>query len=101
MAKESMKARDAKRVKLAAKYADKRNELKALIKAPTTSDEDRWAAVIKLQQLPRDSSPSRQRNRCSITGRPRGYQRKFGLSRTKIRELAMSGEIPGLRKASW
>lgn len=101
MAKQSMKARDAKRVYLANKYSAQREELKALIKNEATSDEDRWAAVLKLQTLPRDSSPSRQRNRCAITGRPRGYQRKFGLSRTKIRELAMSGEIPGLRKASW
>ncbi|RIY33018.1 30S ribosomal protein S14 [Psittacicella melopsittaci] len=101
MAKQSMKAREVKRVKLANKYAAKRAELKALISSPSTSDEDRWNAVLKLQTLPRDSSPSRQRNRCAITGRPRGYQRKFGLSRTKIRELAMSGEIPGLRKASW
>lgn len=101
MAKQSMIARDVKRAKLADKYAAKREELKALIKNVNTSDEDRWAAVLKLQTLPRDSSPCRQRNRCAITGRPRGYQRKFGLSRTKIRELAMSGEIPGLRKASW
>lgn len=101
MAKKSMIARDVKRAKLADKYAAKREELKALIKNVNTSDEERWAAVLKLQTLPRDSSPSRQRNRCAITGRPRGFQRKFGLSRTKIRELAMSGEIPGLRKASW
>lgn len=101
MAKQSMKARDAKRVKLAQKYAAKRAELKALINSPATSDEARQEAVMKLQTLPRDSSPSRQRNRCAITGRPRGFQRKFGLSRTKIRELAMNGEIPGLRKASW
>lgn len=101
MAKQSMKARDVKRAQLAKQYSAKREELKALIKSPSTSDEDRWSAVLKLQTLPRDSSPSRQRNRCAITGRPRGYQRKFGLSRTKIRELAMAGEIPGLRKASW
>lgn len=101
MAKKSMIARDVKRAKLADKYVAKREELKALIKNVNTSDEERWAAVLKLQTLPRDSSPSRQRNRCAITGRPRGFQRKFGLSRTKIRELAMSGEIPGLRKASW
>lgn len=101
MAKQSMKAREVKRVQLANKYAEKRQALKAIIASPSSSEEEVWNAVLKLQTLPRDSSPSRQRNRCAITGRPRGFQRKFGLSRTKIRELAMSGEIPGLRKASW
>jgi small subunit ribosomal protein S14 len=67
----------------------------------TTDDEDRWAAVLKLPELPRDSSPSRQRNRCNGTGRPHGYLRKFGLSRIKLREAAMRGEVPGLKKASW
>jgi small subunit ribosomal protein S14 len=90
MAKESMKAREAKRTKLVAKYAEKRAALKAII-----SD------VLKLQQLPRDSSASRQRNRCRVTGRPHGYLRKFGLSRIKLREAAMRGEVPGLKKASW
>ena len=101
MAKQSMKARDVKRTKLVAKYAEKRVELKAIIKDVNTSDEDRWAAVLKLQELPRDSSPSRQRNRCNVTGRPHGYLRKFGLSRIKLREAAMRGEVPGLKKASW
>lgn len=101
MAKQSMKARDVKRAKLAEKYAAKRAELKAIIKNVNTSDEDRWAAVLKLQELPRDSSPSRQRNRCNVTGRPHGYLRKFGLSRIKLREAAMRGEVPGLKKASW
>ncbi len=101
MAKQSMKARDVKRAKLVAKYAAKRAELKATIKDVNTSDEDRWAAVLKLQELPRDSSPSRQRNRCNVTGRPHGYLRKFGLSRIKLREAAMRGEVPGLKKASW
>ena len=101
MAKQSMKARDVKRAKLVAKYAAKRAELKATIKDVNTSDEDRWAAVLKLQELPRDSSPSRQRNRCNVTGRPHGYLRKFGMSRIKVREACMRGEIPGLRKASW
>lgn len=101
MAKESMKAREAKRAKLVAKYAEKRQALKALIANPATSEEDRWDAVLKLQTLPRDSSRSRQRNRCNVTGRPHAYLRKFGLSRIKLREAAMRGEVPGLRKASW
>lgn len=101
MAKQSMKARDVKRAKLVEKFAAKRQELKAVIKDVNTSDEDRWAAVLKLQELPRDSSPSRQRNRCNVTGRPHGYLRKFGLSRIKLREAAMRGEVPGLKKASW
>lgn len=101
MAKNSMKARDVKRAKLVEKFASKRSELKAIIKDVNTSDEDRWAAVLKLQELPRDSSPSRQRNRCNVTGRPHGYLRKFGLSRIKLREAAMRGEVPGLKKASW
>ncbi len=101
MAKQSMKAREAKRAVLVAKYAEQRHALRDLIANPTTSEEDRWAAVLKLQSLPRDSSPSRQRNRCRVTGRPHGYLRKFGMSRIKVREAAMRGEIPGLRKASW
>lgn len=101
MAKKSMIARDVKRVKLAEKFAAKRAALKAVISNPESDPADVFEAVLKLSTLPRDSSPCRQRNRCAITGRPRGYQRKFGLSRTKIRELAMAGEIPGLRKASW
>ncbi|AEX99934.1 30S ribosomal protein S14 [Oceanimonas sp. GK1] len=101
MAKQSMKAREVKRAKLAAKYAVKRQALKDIISDVKTSDEDRWDAVLKLQQLPRDASPSRQRNRCNITGRPHGFLRKFGLSRIKVRELMMKGEIPGLKKASW
>ena len=101
MAKQSMKARDVKRAKLVEKFAAKRSELKAIIKDVNTSDEDRWAAVLKLQELPRDSSPSRQLNRCNVTGRPHGYLRKFGLSRIKLREAAMRGEVPGLKKASW
>ncbi|WP_199610574.1 30S ribosomal protein S14 [Flocculibacter collagenilyticus] len=101
MAKNSMKAREAKRTKLVAKYAEKRAALKALISNPATSDEERWDAVLKLQTLPRDSSAVRQRNRCNVTGRPHGYLRKFGMSRIKVRETAMRGEIPGLKKASW
>ena len=98
MAKQSMKAREVKRVALADKFFAKRAELKAII---SDVNEDRWNAVLKLQTLPRDSSPSRQRNRCRQTGRPHGFLRKFGLSRIKVREAAMRGEIPGLKKASW
>ena len=101
MAKKSMVAREVKRAKLVARYAQKRTELKATINDVNTTDEARWEAVLKLQQLPRDSSPARQHNRCRITGRPHGYLRKFGLSRIKVREHAMRGEIPGLKKASW
>ncbi|NTS76858.1 30S ribosomal protein S14 [Catenovulum sp. SM1970] len=101
MAKQSMKARDVKRAKLVAKYAEKRAALKAIISSVNASDEEKWDAVLKLQTLPRDSSPSRQRNRCNVTGRPHGYLRKFGMSRIKVREACMRGEIPGLRKASW
>lgn len=101
MAKNSMKARESSRAKLVAKYAEKRAALKAIISNVNTSDEERWDAVLKLQALPRDSSKSRQRNRCNVTGRPHGYLRKFGMSRIKVREAAMRGEIPGLRKASW
>ncbi|ATC93113.1 small subunit ribosomal protein S14 [Pseudoalteromonas tunicata] len=96
-----MKAREAKRAKLVVKFAEKRADLKAIISSVETSDEARWDAVLKLQSLPRDSSPARQRNRCNITGRPHGFLRKFGLSRIKTREAAMRGEIPGLKKASW
>lgn len=96
-----MIARDVKRAKLADKFYAKREELKRIIADINSSDEDRWDAVLKLQTLPRDSSPSRQRNRCRQTGRPHGVLRKFGLSRIKVREAAMRGEIPGLKKASW
>ena len=101
MAKSAMKAREAKRTKLVAKYAEKRRALKAIISNVNSSDEERWDAVLKLQGLPRDSSRSRQRNRCNVTGRPHGYLRKFGLSRIKLREATMRGEVPGLKKASW
>ena len=101
MAKESMKAREVKRAKLAAKFAVKRAALKATISSVNASDEERWDAVLKLQQLPRDSSVSRKRNRCNVTGRPHGFLRKFGMSRIKLREAAMRGEVPGLKKASW
>ena len=101
MAKESMIAREVKRAELVEKFFAKRQELKAIISDVNASDEDRWAAVLKLQQMPRDSSPIRKRNRCRQTGRPHGFLRKFGLSRIKVRETAMRGEIPRLKKASW
>ena len=101
MAKTSMIMRERKRAKLVARYADKRAALKATIRNINSSDEERQLAQAKLNALPRDSSPSRQRNRCSITGRPHGVYRKFGLGRNKLREAAMNGEIPGLTKASW
>lgn len=101
MAKQSMKAREVKRLKLANKFYKKRIELKNIISNINLSEEERWNAVLKLQSFPRDSSPSRQRNRCRQTGRPHAFLRKFGLSRIKVREAAMKGEIPGLRKASW
>ena len=101
MAKESMKAREVKRAKLVKKYSAKRIALKEIINDVNSSEEERWDAVLKLQQLPRDSSPSRKQNRCRVTGRPHGFLRKFGLSRIKLREAAMRGEVPGLKKASW
>lgn len=101
MAKKSRIAKAEKIKRLVAKYAEKRATLKAIIRNPNSTDEEREAALYKLQDLPRNSSPVRIRNRCAITGRPRGYLRKFGLSRIKFRELALRGEIPGVRKASW
>ncbi len=101
MAKKSMIARELKRTKLVAKYAAKRMELKALIANPETDFDQKMEAVIALQNLPRDSAPVRQRNRCRVTGRPHGVYRKFGLSRIKLREAAMRGDVPGLSKASW
>ena len=101
MAKLSMVNRERRRTKLVARYANKRAELKGIIQNPQSTDEERDDALLALQKLPKNSSPSRQRNRCAITGRPRGYYRKFGLSRTKLREAAMRGDIPGLVKASW
>ena len=101
MAKLSLINREAKRAKLVAKYAAKRAELVAIIENMKISDEDRMAARLKLQQLPRNANPTRQRNRCTLTGRPRGVFRKFGLCRNKLREIAMRGEVPGMTKASW
>jgi len=96
-----MIARELKRAKLATKQAAKRKALKATISSVNSTDEERAVAQAKLNKLPRDGSPTRQRNRCSITGRPHGVYRKFGLGRNKLREAAMKGEIPGLTKASW
>ena len=101
MAKTNMVEGEKRRERTVKKYASKRTQLKELIRSPKTSPEDRMAAQARLQSLPRDASPSRQRRRCQITGRSRGVYRKFGLSRVKIREVAMRGEIPGLTKASW
>ena len=101
MAKKSMVLRDTKRKKLAAKHAKKRAELKAIVVNLNLSDEERQQAVVALQKMPRDSSKSRIRNRCGLTGRPRGFYRKFGLGRNKLRELMMRGEVPGVVKASW
>ncbi len=101
MAKLALINRQQKRVKLVAKYAKKRAALEAIIDNARVSDEDRYAARLKLQELPRNANPTRLRNRCAITGRPRGVFSKFGLGRNKLREYAMRGEIPGIVKASW
>ena len=101
MAKRNMINREVKRKKLANRYAKKRVELKKIISTEAVGYEEKQAAVVALQKLPRDSSKARQRNRCSITGRSRGVYAKFGLGRHKLREAAMRGELPGLKKASW
>ena len=101
MAKLSMVLRDEKRKALVKKYAKRRTELKATIMNMNLSDEDRQQAVLALQKLPRNSSPSRVRNRCAVTGRSRGFYRKFGIGRNKLREMMMRGEVPGVVKASW
>jgi len=101
MAKVSMINREKRRTKLVGKYIKKRADLKAIIANPEVGFEEKQQAMFALQKLPRDSSPVRQRNRCEITGRPRGFFRKFGLSRNKLREATMRGDVPGLRKASW
>ena len=101
MAKTSMVNRERKREKLVEKYAEKRTGLKRIIKDMSLTQEERKEARVQLNKLPRDSSPSRLRNRCALTGRPNGYYRKFGLGRNKLREAAMRGDIPGLVKASW
>jgi small subunit ribosomal protein S14 len=101
MAKLALINRQYKRGKLVAKYAKKREALVAIIENSKFSEEDRFAARLKLQMLPRNANPTRLRNRCALTGRPRGVFRKFGLGRNKLREYAMRGEIPGIVKASW
>jgi len=101
VAKLSLINRDIKRAKLAAKFAGKRAALKAVIDDQSKSDEERYQARLQLQQLPRNANPTRQRNRCAVTGRARGVYSKFGLTRHKLREMAMRGEVPGMTKASW
>ena len=101
MAKKSLINREAKRAELAQKYAAKREAIFAVINDQNASEEERFAARLQLQSIPRNALPVRQRRRCALTGRPRGTFRKFGLARTKIREIAMRGEIPGVVKASW
>lgn len=101
MAKKSMVARDLKRVKIAEKYAVKRAALKAVVNDRSASQDQIEEALAQLQKLPRDASPTRQRKRCRATGRPHGVYRKFGLSRNKLREATMRGDVPGLVKASW
>jgi len=101
MPKTSAIERNKKRIKLSAKFAAKRAELKALLLSPTTTDDEFFAAQKKLQKLPKNSSPVRIRNRCSMSGRPRGYKRKYGVSRLTFRELALAGKIPGVIKSSW
>ena len=101
MAKTALIQREQKREKLAAQYAKKYAELKAIANDAKKGDDERMAARLALQKLPRNAYPTRQRNRCEMTGRPRGTFRQFGLARAKIRELAFSGDIPGVTKASW
>ena len=101
MAKVALIQREQKRAKLVAKFAKKHAELKAIANDVSKSDEERDAARLALQKLPRNANPTRQRNRCEMTGRPRGTFRQFGLGRAKIRELAFEGQIPGVTKASW
>ena len=101
MAKLSLINRNQKRIATVGKFSAKRKELMAQARDPQLSDEERMAAREKLQRMPRDASPVRVRNRCALTGRPRGVYSKFGLGRNKLREIAMRGEVPGVTKASW
>ncbi|SFE87633.1 30S ribosomal protein S14 [Nitrosomonas sp. Nm166] len=101
MAKLAIINRNIKRQKIVRKYTEQRSVLNKIINNPNFTDEERYNARIKLQKLPRDSSPVRLRNRCALTGRPRGIYSKFGLGRSKLRDIAMSGKIPGIIKASW
>lgn len=99
MAKESIKARERKRAKMVAKYATKRSSLKEIIRKGSSEEVEK--AVIELQKLPKNACPVRMHNRCQLTGRPKGYMRQFGISRINFREMAVSGLIPGVKKASW
>ena len=101
MAKKSMIARENKRARMVARFAQKRAAIKAVIQDVNASDEEKWEAQVALQKLPRDASPVRQQRRCQVTGRPHGVYRKFGLCRNKLREAAMRGDVPGLVKDSW
>jgi small subunit ribosomal protein S14 len=101
MAKKSMIAREERRKKLTLKFDAKRKSLREIIRDPNATFEQKEAAHLDLQKLPRDSSATRIRNRCGLTGRPHGYYRKFGLSRNKLREATMRGDVPGVVKASW
>ena len=101
MAKKSMLAREVRRRKLEEQFAGNRGKLRKRVHDQTLPEEERWLAMLTLQQLPRDSSRSRQRNRCAMTGRPRGFFRHFGLGRNALREVIMRGEAPGVVKASW
>ena len=101
MAKKSMIAREKKRAATVKRFAAKRDSYRRVIRDPKSSDDERHAAQLKLQALPRNASPVRMRNRCAVSGRPKGFYRKFGLSRNMLREATMRGEIPGLSKASW
>ena len=101
MSKLALINRNEKRKKLVLKFAKRRAALEAIIANPKMSDDDKFAARLKIQQLPRNANPTRLRNRCALTGRPRGVYSKFGLGRNKLRDLALKGEIPGVIKASW
>ena len=101
MAKKSMIAREKKRARTVAKYAEKRANLKAVLRDENATDDEKWDAQVRLQKLPRNASPVRQQRRCQITGRPHAVYRKFGLCRNKLREAAMRGDVPGLVKSSW
>ncbi|MBS3965330.1 MAG: 30S ribosomal protein S14 [Methylomonas sp.] len=101
MAKKSMIARENKRAELVKRFNEKRRVLKEIVRSPNSNFEEKEKAQLSLQKMPRDASPVRQRNRCKLTGRPHGYYRKFGLSRNKLREAVMRGDVPGLSKASW
>ncbi len=101
MAKKSIIAREARRIHLVAEHASRRAELSKIIVSAKSSADEQWQAMVELQKLPRDSSKVRRRNRCNLTGRPRGYYRKFGLCRNKLREVIMRGEAPGVVKSSW